>query len=372
MRPPVAANGCPAASEEPVTLSLVAVDGSERGVEAEPLPAEVLVLPGRQRREHGRGERLVDLVQVEVLQGQALAREHPRDGVCGGHEQPLVARDVVDRGGLAVDEPGEGLQAVRRRPLLGAEQHGRGAVGERRGVAGRHRRVLAAAEDGAQGGELLEGRVGAQVLVAGEPEVGGHEVVEESPLVGGGEPVVTGEGELVLSLAGDAPALGGDGHVLPHRHARAGLGVGRHLDAEVGRADRQRGPGAVGGGLGAREPEQLLPQLLGDDDGRVRGGVDAAGDAGVDLSEARSCWRRGSRPRARCRTPAGRRRRGCRGPGCEPRTASRVRLKSRLCLMTAPATTSPSRSPASPWRATRPSSAAVSMSWLEASAYGPN
>ena len=56
------------------------------------------------------------------------------------------------------------------------------------------------------------------------------------------------------------------------------------------------------------------------------------------------------------------------GDRLEPRTASRVRLKSRLCLMTAPATTSPRRSPARPWRATRPSMAAVSMSWFAASA----
>ena len=55
----------------------------------------------------------------------------------------------------------------------------------------------------------------------------------------------------------------------------------------------------------------------------------------------------------------------------EPSTASRVRLKSRLCLSTAPAATSPIRSPASPNRATSPSRAAVSMSWLEALAYFP-
>src|SRR6516165_3361977 len=56
----------------------------------------------------------------------------------------------------------------------------------------------------------------------------------------------------------------------------------------------------------------------------------------------------------------------------EPSTHSRVRLKSRLCLSTAPPTTTPSRSPASPNRSTRPSRAAVSMSWLDASAYAPS
>ena len=51
-----------------------------------------------------------------------------------------------------------------------------------------------------------------------------------------------------------------------------------------------------------------------------------------------------------------------------PSTHSRIRLKSRLCLSTAPPITAPSRSPARPNRSTSPPSAAVNMSWLEASA----
>ncbi len=46
------------------------------------------------------------------------------------------------------------------------------------------------------------------------------------------------------------------------------------------------------------------------------------------------------------------------------RAASRVRLKSRVCLSTAPAATSPSRSPCNPKRRTIPVSTAVSMSRL--------
>ena len=45
------------------------------------------------------------------------------------------------------------------------------------------------------------------------------------------------------------------------------------------------------------------------------------------------------------------------GSSREPSTHSRVRLKSRLCLSTAPAATSPTRSPARPNRATSPSRA---------------
>ena len=53
IRPPVAANGWPAASEEPFTLSL-ARSIAERGVEAEALLAEHRVLPGLERGEHLR------------------------------------------------------------------------------------------------------------------------------------------------------------------------------------------------------------------------------------------------------------------------------------------------------------------------------
>ena len=48
-------------------------------------------------------------------------------------------------------------------------------------------------------------------------------------------------------------------------------------------------------------------------------------------------------------------RRGGRRDSREPSTLSRVRLKSRECLRTAPATTSPTCSPCSPKRATSPS-----------------
>ena len=59
---------------------------------------------------------------------------------------------------------------------------------------------------------------------------------------------------------------------------------------------------------------------------------------------------------------------GVDGESRAPSTASRVRLKSRLCLRTAPPATSPRRASCRPKRATSPSSAAVSMSWLDARA----
>ena len=60
---------------------------------------------------------------------------------------------------------------------------------------------------------------------------------------------------------------------------------------------------------------------------------------------------------------------GVSGASFVPRTDSRVRLMSRACFKTAPAATSPRRSPSRPWFEARPSMTVVSMSWLEAFAY---
>ncbi|SIN06959.1 Uncharacterised protein [Mycobacteroides abscessus subsp. abscessus] len=62
----------------------------------------------------------------------------------------------------------------------------------------------------------------------------------------------------------------------------------------------------------------------------------------------------------------------CRSKACVygdsglPSTDSRVRLKSRLSLSTAPAMTAPRRSPLRLKRSDAPVMAAVNMSWLEA------
>ena len=96
---------------------------------------------------------------------------------------------------------------------------------------------------------------------------------------------MAGEGELVLVLAGDAPGRGGERHVVAHRQTGARLGVGRHRDPDVGRAEREGRLRPVGRGLGPVQAQQLAAQRLGDDDGRVGGRVDPAGDARLDLAE---------------------------------------------------------------------------------------
>ena len=152
-------------------------------------------------------------------------------------------------------------------------------------LPGGHRRALTLAEHRRQRRELLQGGVGAQVGVAGDPQVRRDEVVEEPAVVGGGQTLVRPQGQLVLGLAGDAPLLGGDRHVVAHRQAGARLDVARRRRDQVARTDRGEGLGPVHGSAGGVGPQQGLAQPLADRDRGVRGGVDAAGDAGLDLPE---------------------------------------------------------------------------------------
>ena len=140
-----------------VDVELGAVDRAERLVAAELLLAERRVLPGLQRAEHLRGEGLVDLVVVEVAEAEAGAVEHPRHRVGGRHQQPLALVDVVDGGGLGLDQVGEDRQVVLLRPLLAGEQHG-GAPSESGVELAAVIVPLLAAEDRLQLGQLLGAR----------------------------------------------------------------------------------------------------------------------------------------------------------------------------------------------------------------------
>jgi hypothetical protein len=131
-----------------VDVEPLAVDRAERVLESEPVAAEGGVLPGAQRAEHLRREGLVDLVEVEVSQGESEPVEHSRHRVGGRHQEALALVHVVDGRGLSIDEVGEDRQVALLRPLLAGEQDRRGAVAER-GRVGRGHRPLRAAEDGA-------------------------------------------------------------------------------------------------------------------------------------------------------------------------------------------------------------------------------
>src|SRR3954471_1001422 len=59
-----------------VDVELRRIDRSQRAIEAQPVAAIVFGFPCTQRAEHLRGKRLVDFVEVEILQGQAGLLEH--------------------------------------------------------------------------------------------------------------------------------------------------------------------------------------------------------------------------------------------------------------------------------------------------------
>jgi hypothetical protein len=100
------------------------IDRPERGVQAEPLFRERRVLPRLERGEHRGREGLVDLVEVEVLQREAVALQQPRHRVHGRGKQPIAPMYEIDGRGLGVDDVREHRQPVLCGPLVGAEQYG--------------------------------------------------------------------------------------------------------------------------------------------------------------------------------------------------------------------------------------------------------
>src|SRR3546814_5272018 len=83
------------ARSEAATLDvhLGAINRTERRVEAELVLAERRIFPGLQRAQHLTGECFVDFIEIEILQRQAGAVEHARDGVGGRHQQTLMLAD---------------------------------------------------------------------------------------------------------------------------------------------------------------------------------------------------------------------------------------------------------------------------------------
>src|SRR6185437_12426766 len=108
-------------------------------------------------------ERLVQLHQVEVADGQAGAFQQLADGRY--RPDPHYAR--IDARNRTPDEPAERLDAQGCSPLFTRDhERGRSVVDAAR-VAGGDRAALA--EHRFEGGELLRGRVRTRVLVPRQP-----------------------------------------------------------------------------------------------------------------------------------------------------------------------------------------------------------
>ena len=212
-------------------------DAAATGVELVPADAEVLG-----RRDDLGGERLVDLDEVDVVDGHAGAAEGLAAGLdrAEAHDLGVEARDTRRH------DAGERGEAELLGLGVAHHDDSSGAIVERAGVAGRDR--AAGAEHGVEARELLDGGAGADAVVLADDaavgqgdggDLGGPEAVLERL---GGELLGAG-GELVLLLAADLLLLGDV------------LGGVTHAHVDVGQADR-RGPvalvaGLAGGGAGA-------------------------------------------------------------------------------------------------------------------------
>src|SRR6478736_6795252 len=136
-------------------------DGAAVDVDLVPVEAELATVGQRLR-----GERLVDLDQVERLDRHLDPIEEPSDALDRGEEEPFW-RDL----GLGIaDDPGERRQAMPFDGALRGDDRCRGAIGDARRVPGRdgaHRRVAAVVavgkvEDGLEPRERFRGRVAAR------------------------------------------------------------------------------------------------------------------------------------------------------------------------------------------------------------------
>ncbi|MCW0417635.1 hypothetical protein NB689_003389 [Xanthomonas sacchari] len=267
-------------------VDLGRIDLPQRRVQAQPGAAVVLALPGTQGAQHLRGEGLVDLVDVEVLQAQAVALEHLRHGHGRRHQQAFAVHEIHRRH-LRIAQIGHRHVAMRLRPFFRGQQHRGGAVGQR-GRVGRGQGAAAAdlVEGRLQRGQLLQRGIRAQDVVALHAAERRDQVGEEAALVGGGQLVVRGHRPGVLRIARDVPLLGHVLAVVAHALAGARLGHARELGLELGELEAagQRAQ-LVAGALGAVGRQQPRAQLLAVDDRHLGGGVRTAADARLDLPQ---------------------------------------------------------------------------------------
>ena len=166
------------------------------------------------------------------------------------------------------------------------------------------------------------------------------------------------DGELVLRLAADAPLGAVSAACSPIDRPVRGSAL-RGISGTIwpGRSPRERLEPRRRALVAPLSVQQHAAQVVVDRDRRVARGVDARRRCRSRSGRGRSCWRRGSRSPGPCRRPAGRRRPGCRGRerAAEHRLAGEVEVAA---VLEHGAGRRPRRAarPASPKRATRPSS----------------
>ena len=117
---------------------------------------EVPILERSHVTEDLRGESLMDFPKRNVVEGQVMPCEEPRDRGGGSHEEPLL--ENVDGSDLKIDEP-RAREAVRqaREARTVCDPDGGRTIGQRRAITGGERATSALpVEDGFQLRELVE------------------------------------------------------------------------------------------------------------------------------------------------------------------------------------------------------------------------
>ena len=200
-------------------------DGAAVDVELVPRDAEVLG-----RRDDLGGERLVDLDEVDVVDGHAGAGE----GLAAGLDRAEAHDLGVQAGDARGDDPGERREAELGGLGVAHDHHRGGAVVQRAGVAGGD--LAVGPEHRLQVGEALGGGAGPDAVVAGDGDrlalvVDGVDrgdlVLPEAVLERGGGPLLREGGELVHLLAAHVLELGDVLGGLAHRDVDVGQALGR-------------------------------------------------------------------------------------------------------------------------------------------------
>ena len=249
------------------------------------LAAKSGIVPGLERAQYLAREGLVYFVEVEIREVEIRVLQHARHRECGRHQQAFLLRHVVDGGNLAVAEIRKHGQVALARPLFGGEQHGRGAVRHRRRVARGERAGARPVEDGLELCELLETRIGANVVVPRESQIVHHQILVEAGGVGRGGLLMALQRELILLAAADVPGLHHQLGALAHAQPGARLGDPGEHRAEVPGPELEPRREAATRALAAIALEQELLKTAWKDHGRIADRIHARGDGVVDLAQ---------------------------------------------------------------------------------------
>ncbi len=287
MRAPVAPKGWPSAIEPPVRLIFSGIDVADRLAASEFFLRDFLRAEPLDVRQHLRGEGFVHFDHADVFELDLRALERGREREDGALQQ-LIER--IGRGVRVALDEAEGLDAERFRLVLGHEQHRGRAVGERGGVAGGDRAVLAV-EDRLQLREIFERRVAANEVVALDDVLelrrhddGHHFVLEPPALRRRRGALMALQREAVLRLAADGILLRHLLRRLAHGQAGRRLRDCRRIRREVFDLDALECAELSAHRFLFARRDQRLGEFFREEDRYVRQRFRAAGDDGVGVA----------------------------------------------------------------------------------------